>query len=471
MGGHGSVFESTSAEFAWSLLDAAPDATVIVAGSGEILAANDHVGTLFGFELDELLGTRVEGLMAEPLRQAHRAHRTFYRAEPTVRAMGAGLALRARRRDGSEFPVEISLSPLQIGTEQYTVAAVRDISERVAAEEQLRRVVHTLDSSDDAMFIFDADTLRYSFVNDGAIRMVGYPRDELLSMTPLHLDPDSTEAEYRAIVASLLADGPMVRQTLLLHRDGREVPVEKSLRTAPTDADGTRWVIALARDITARQAAETELQHSQDELHEASQLIALANDRERIARDLHDTVIQQLFAEGLNLQASLGSITDERVRARIEATIEGLDITIKNLRSAIFSLQTTGVRVDGLRGQLLDVVTHTTDALGFEPQLQFDGPIDTLDDTVAMHVVPVLREALSNVAQHAHASHVRVTVTVTDEVVLTVSDDGDGVPGEVLGGNGLSNMAHRARALGGNFSIAPLAGGGSNLVWHVPVSS
>ena len=174
MGGHGSVFESTSAEFAWSLLDAAPDATVIVAGSGEILAANDHAGTLFGFELDELLGMRVEGLMAEPLRRAHRAHRTFYRADPTVRAMGAGLPLRARRHDGSEFPVEISLSPLQIGIEQYTVAAVRDISERVAAEEQLHRVVHTLDSSDDAVFIFDAETLRYSFVNDGAIRMVGY---------------------------------------------------------------------------------------------------------------------------------------------------------------------------------------------------------------------------------------------------------------------------------------------------------
>ena len=159
------------------------------------------------------------------------------------------------------------------------------------------------------------------------------------------------------------------------------------------------------------------------------------------------------------------------MRARIEATIEGLDVTIKNLRSAIFSLQATGLRVEGLRGQLLDVVTSANDALGFEPRLQFDGPIDTLDDTIATHIVPVLREALSNVAQHAHASHVRVTVTVTDEVTLTVADDGDGVRGEVLGGNGLSNMAHRARALGGNFSIAPLARGGSVLTWHVPISN
>ncbi len=464
----GTTFETAGDDFAWDLLDAAPDATVIVARTGEILAANDHAGELFGFELDELLGLPVEALMVEPLRRAHRAHRTFYRAEPSVRTMGAGLPLRALRRDGSEFPVEISLSPLRIAAEQYTVAAVRDISARVAAEEQLHRVIHTLDSTDDAVFIFDADTLRYSFVNDGATRMVGYARDELLAMTPLHLNAHTSEAEYRTLIASLLTDGPVTRQAVLLTRDGREVPVEKTLRSAPSGVDGTRWVITLARDITTRLAAEAELRRSQDELHEAAQTIALAADRERIARDLHDTVIQQLFGEGLNLQATLASIDDGRIRARIETTIDGLDSTIKNLRSAIFSLQASTLRVDGLRGQLLDVVTRAHDALGFEPRLQLAGPIDILDDTIAAHLVPVLREALSNVSQHAHARHVRVIVAVTDVVTLTVSDDGDGVAGEVLGGNGLTNMAHRARALGGNFSIAPLVDGGSILTWHVP---
>ena len=104
----------------------------------------------------------MEELVPDDVRAVHRAHRTRYQAAPTVRAMGAGLLLRARRGDGSEFPVEISLSPLSMGATAYTVAAVRDVTDRVEAEDHLHRVLHTLDSSDDAVFIFDADSLRYS---------------------------------------------------------------------------------------------------------------------------------------------------------------------------------------------------------------------------------------------------------------------------------------------------------------------
>ena len=143
----------------------------------------------------------------EALRAVHRAHRTRFRAEPTVRAMGAGSELWARRSDGSEFPVEISLSPLHLDDDVFAVAAVRDVSARVAAEDQLHRVLRTLDATDDAVFIFDAVTLRFSFVNDGAVRLVGYQRDELLTMTPLHLNPYTTESEYRRLVDALVADG------------------------------------------------------------------------------------------------------------------------------------------------------------------------------------------------------------------------------------------------------------------------
>ncbi len=473
MGARSAAFESLGDDFAWALLDAAPDATVIVAAGGQIVAVNDHAGELFGFGLEDLLGRVVEDLLAESLRGTHRAHRTRYRAEPTVRTMGVGLELRARRCDGSEFPVEISLSPLRVGRDQFTVAAVRDISHRVAAEERLHRVMQTLDASDDGIFVFDLETLRYAFVNDGAIRLSGYEHDELLAMTPLHLNPEASKADYDTILGPLLADltQRFVRPSTLIRKDGTQVAVETTFKPVSTGRDGATWVIALARDVSARLAAEEELRASQDELRKAAQIVELAADRERIARDLHDTVIQQLFGEGLNLQAALGTLSDDQTRARIETTIEGLDDTIKNLRSAIFSLQTPSARPDGLRGRLLDVVTHATDNLGFEPRLQFDGPLDTVDDRLAGQLVPVLREALSNIAQHAGAHHVRVSVSVTDELTLTVADDGGGMPDEVLGGNGLTNMAHRARALGGNFRIGPQPGGGSVLVWHVPAGA
>ncbi len=432
---------------------------------------NDHAGELFGFSLDDLLGRVVDDLLPEALRAVHRAHRTRYRAEPTVRGMGAGFVLWAQRSDGSEFPVEISLSPLRLDDDVFAVVAVRDISERVEAEEQFHRVLQTLDATDDAVFIFDAVTLRFSFVNEGAVRLMGYGRDELLTMTPLHLNPYTTESEYRYLVESLLADGSssLVKQSIMLTKDGSEVPVEKTLHSAPPGRDGNRLVITLARNITARLAAEAALRDKQNALREAEQVLAVGEDRERIARDLHDTVIQRLFGEGLSLQAALVSVGDsEATRARLESTIDGLDQAIRELRTAVFSLQGAVLAPGGLRGRLLEEVTDATRRLGVEPRLQFDGPIETMDVHIADNLMPVLREALSNISRHAGASTIRVVVSVAEDVTLTVSDDGLGVPAEVLGGRGLSNMAERARELGGDFTLAAQPSGGSVLTWHVP---
>ena len=474
MGVRSPLLKSFGDDFAWSLLDASPDATLIVAGTGEIVFVNDHVGGLFGIEPADLLGRLIDDLLPEGLRAVHRAHRTRFRAAPTVRAMGAGSELWARRADGSEFPVEISLSPLALDDEVFVMAAVRDVTERVAADDRLHRVLRTLDASDDGVFIFDAATLRFSFVNDGAVRLVGYRRDELLTMTPLHLNPYTTESEYHRLVESLLTEGStsMVRRSTMLRKDGSEVAVEKTLHSATTGREGSQSVITLARDITGRLAAEAELRQSQDALRDAQQVLAVAEDRERIARDLHDTVIQRLFAEGLALQAALGGVGDpQRTTARLESAIDGLDETIRELRMAVFSLQGTASAPGGLRGRLLQVVTDATDRLGIEPRLQFDGPIETIDDHIAEHLAPVLREALSNIAHHAHARDVRIAIRVDSNVTLTVADDGVGIPAQVLGGRGLTNLADRARALSGDCTIDPRPAGGSMLTWQVPADT
>ena len=471
MGVRSPLLKSYGDDFAWGLLDAAPDATVIVAGSGEIVFVNDHAGELFGFELRDMLGRVVDDLLPDALRAVHRAHRTRFRAEPSVRTMGAGSELWARKSDGSEFPVEISLSPLHLDEDVFVVAAVRDVTARVAAEDALHQVLRTLDATDDAVFIFDAVSLRFSFVNEGAVRLVGYRRDELLAMTPLHLNPFTTEAEYRRIVDALVADGAssLTRRSVMVAKDGSEVPVEKTLHSASVGRDGRWSVITLARDITSRLAAEAELRHNQEALRQAEQVVAVAEDRERIARDLHDTVIQRLFAEGMSLQAGLTDVRDpQRTRARLESAIDGLDATIKELRMAVFSLQGAVASPAGLRGRLLQIVTDAAAGLGFEPRLQFDGPVETMEVHIAAELLPVLREALSNIVHHAQASHVRVVVTVAGDVTLTVSDDGIGVPAEVLGGRGLTNMADRAHDLRGHFTIAPGPSDGSLLTWRVP---
>lgn len=456
-------------EFSWSLLDAAPDTVLVVSSKGQIVFANQHGADLFGYSPEQLLDTPVDELLPAAVRSAHRAHRTRYRAEPTERRMGEGRRLWARRSDDSEFPVDVSLSPILIGGEMYTVAAVRDISERVRADDDLQRVLHTLDACDDGVFIFDAVTLRYSYVNDGAVRLTGYSRAELLTMSPLHLNPDARRAEYHELIERLGAhpDQAIARQTMLQRKDGEELAVEKSYQCAPRGHDGTEWIITLTRDSTARLKVEEDLRHSAEALHDAEQVMVVAEDRERIARDLHDNVIQRLFAAGLNLQATI-ALTDGRVSARLEATITDLDDTIKELRMAIFSLHGSGVTIGGVRGRLLEVLREAGATLGFEPRLQFEGAIETIDDVIVDQLVPTLRESLSNVARHAQATGVRVSLIVADMVLLTVIDDGIAVSGGVVGGEGLSNMAHRAEALGGCFEMTPEPGQGTRIVWQVP---
>jgi PAS domain S-box-containing protein len=321
------------------------------------------------------------------------------------------------------------------------------------------------------VFIFDAVSLRYSYVNDGAVRLVGYSRDELLAMTPMHLNPDASEEDYHAFVESLEANPhqPVVRQPCLLRKDGSEVPVEKTYRSAATGDGGSRWIIALARDISERLVTETELQLSRDALQEAERVVAIADDRERIARDLHDNVIQRLFAAGLNIQAVVGA-TDDRVRPRLESTIDSLDETIRELRAAIFSLQGSGSAPSGLRGQILDVVNDAAASLGFEPRLQIDGPVESIADDIADQLIPTLREALSNVARHAGARSVQILVTAADPVTLEVVDDGVGLSddGHDRAGDGLANLASRARELGGMFEIVSKPPGGVSLKWCVP---
>ncbi len=198
--------------------------------------------------------------------------------------------------------------------------------------------------------------------------------------------------------------------------------------------------------------------------------MALLDDRDRIARDLHDSVIQRLFATGMSLHGALGMVAGNAAATeRIQASIDDLDLTMKQIRMTIFGLE-AGARDDGsLRLQLLGVARDCAGALGFEPRVLFDGPVDTgVDAGVAVELLATLREALTNVARHANASRVDVEVIVEREVVLTVADDGIGPGSRRPGGKGLANMEERATRLGGSFDLHPGDQAGTVLMWRVP---
>jgi signal transduction histidine kinase len=197
--------------------------------------------------------------------------------------------------------------------------------------------------------------------------------------------------------------------------------------------------------------------------------LAVVSDRERIARDLHDLVIQRLFATGMQLQAAALGVPDSEVRERVERSVADLDATIRDVRATIFELQTPSAA--SVRNEVRELVREYREVLGFIPELRIKGPVDTaVTETMREPLLKVLREALSNVARHAHASRVEIAVTVADgAVTLSVDDDGGGIAAGVSH-SGLENVRARAASLGGDLSLDGGRLGGACLTWSVPLS-
>ena len=193
----------------------------------------------------------------------------------------------------------------------------------------------------------------------------------------------------------------------------------------------------------------------------------MISDRDRIARDLHDLVIQRLFATGLQLQGIRSVADGPDVISRIDKTVDALDLTIKDIRSTIFELQTR--RSDSLRAEIRALVKEYIPVLGFAPIVRTFGPVDTaVPEPIRDQLLAVLREALSNVARHALADHAEIEVrTGSQEVVLVVTDDGMGLPARRTE-SGLRNVRRRASALSGTLQLTALEPG-TQLLWRVPL--
>jgi signal transduction histidine kinase len=202
-----------------------------------------------------------------------------------------------------------------------------------------------------------------------------------------------------------------------------------------------------------------------------SERLAVLQDRDRIARDLHDLVIQRLYATGMSLQGAVPLITRPEVADRVSSAVDALDETIREIRSAIFSLQSHGdMKRNGLRAKILEVVEEMTVPLGFAPSLRLVGPLDEdVPGEAGEQLLVALREALSNAARHAGASSVDVTVDCGSDLVLRVRDNGKGL-GAGSRRSGLANLAERASGLGGGLRVGPAEGGaGTDLEWRVAV--
>ena len=620
-----------SNELLGAFLSIMPDAAIAVDAGGRIVSANPQAEELFGYEEGSLAGAPIEALVPERARHRHRHHRAVYAEQPESRPMGGGLELVGRRRDGHEFPVDISLAPITSSEEHLVVAAVRDVSEQRAATAGLAELAAIVRSSLDAVMSTTLDGYVTTW-NPAAEALFGYGRDEIVGDHIACLVPPEVSALFEELLdlASAGSQGG-ARDTRWRHRAGHDIDVAVSVSPVRDRSGTVLGFSAVVRDVGARKAAETELRRllaEEERLeHEhavtaeirlsllsglplvtsatliceraretlGAQIVALCrtsagesrvmaaaglspggtarlprasaglatqvsrtgrrvhalvgtdvvslhgdrsgarspalglpvsaggagsaallvfriaggpqfddadvvrgenlaaqaalafeleqarldreqvvlvSDRERIARDLHDHVIQQLFAAGMVLQSTLPLVDGAVAGPKLTDVIDALDETIRDIRDTIYDISRPFEGEPRLRAKVIGLARSAEETLGFAPGVRFEGPVDTgVPAVVVPHLLAVVREGLANAARHARASAVSVQVVLAERsVTVTLLDDGVGA-GRPAQSSGLANLEERARILGGRFSVFLPAGGGTGLEWVVPVSA
>ena len=482
-------------ESVWELLEAAPDGTVLVDSDGNIAYVNRQLEALTGYERADLLGRPLEILVPDDVRQRHQALHQGYNRSPKARLMGKlGAELEIRRSDGATVPVEIGLSPVRIGTILMTVASVRDVREQRAQRKALdalkarHAALAPLVAEVTALVLSDApEAAVYQSVVDGARVLVSGDRaglvihavlsgratslaestipggagegplkllspatadDSGVALLPHQRLPEELQRSYgTGLVAPFPGPAPVRGVLIALRELGRE----------PFDGHDAELLDTFAQQVTI----VLELGHARA----GQQRLALLEDRQRIARDLHDTVIQEVIGVGMQLAAMANASKDPAVRDRNDSLIDQLDETVRRLRTVVFDARSQPWS-RSVTETVAATIAEAARSLGHAPQVTVEGDLDALSPAVIEHLIPALREALSNVARHAEATSTQVRITLDEfHVVLTVDDDGQGIAGEAHYGTGLGNMQQRAALLGGTASLTQRPGGGSRFTW------
>jgi PAS domain S-box-containing protein len=469
-----------------SLFEFAPDAVIAVDADGRIVRANAQAEATFGYRRDELDGLPVEVLVPERLRVAHREHRAGFVEALLPRRMGTGLRLVGLRKDGSEFPVDISLTPVDVGARRIVMAVARDMTERRETQRRFRRL---LESAPDGVLIVARDG-RIVMVNGRAEQLFGRSRHELIGSPLVELVPPAQRAAHLAGFASYFAQprvlhlGSSGPQIFGLAKDGREFPLELDL--SPIDTEAGLMAIAAIRDLTERRRMErerdallAELGSGRERLRVLSMRLLDAQEQERrtIARELHDEIGQALTAVRIDLQTLQGAV-DDAARPVVESALEVTRCLVTQARDMSLDLRPSLLDDLGLMAALRWYLERHQQRLGGAVALEGDLADLRLPPTLETACFRVAQEALTNVARHAGAQSVRVELRRVDgEVELTVRDDGAGfdveaarrraVSGQSMG---LLGMEERVTLAGGRFAVESRPGSGTEIRVRLPLA-
>ena len=455
-------------------LEASREAMLIVDRDGTIELANQHLERLFGYPPAELQGKSAEILFPARLAATHVEHRSRFLANPKLHPLGFGIALAGRRRDGTEFGVDISLSRVHSGEGWALVETLRDITERRRVEEEIRQVDERfgqfVEASPDGVVIIDPEG-RIKQVNARAEAQFGYDRKELvgnLVETLLAERFRNVFAGHRTRYLASTQRRPMGVGLELAGRrkDGSEFPVDISLKPLKT-REGLLGV-AHIRDLTESKRAERHLLL-------AHLVRTQEEERLRIASDIHDDSIQAITAAGLRLQLLRRQLTDDRQLEALAKLEETVQLAITRLRYLMFELRPPALERDGLAAALRLYLDQFRADSGINGTLDVRLTEEPAHDTGAI-IYRVIQESLTNVRKHAKASTVLVRVVGgAAGFEGTVVDDGVGFATDKLrprpGHLGLAAMSERAEMAHGRLEVASTPLKGTEVKFWIPLES
>lgn len=466
---------------------------------GELPSGRGVLGLLIAEPRPLRLANLAEHPVSYGFPPGHPMMRTFLGVPITVRGEAFGNLYLTEKRDGSEFTADDEQIALALASAAGLAIQNAHLYERAQLRQQwleganaiTTRLLAGIPATDVFPEIVElsrklsgSDIALIALpVGDGSLRVEtvdGIASDELRGVL---FPPES-------LTAQVMRDGhPLAVVDAGI--DSRVIEALRALGVGPVLyvplglADEAMGALVIAREQGRPGYGEETLQLTESFAGQAAialrlgvaaqdrEQVAVLGDRDRIARDLHDLVIQRLFATGMALEGALRGMQPPEKAARVHQAVNELDTTIKEIRTSIFALQHPApMSGEGARAAILSTSRLAVDTLGFEPEIIFRGPVDMLvPPPVAEQIIAVVRECLTNVAKHARATHVSVEVAADAELVeVVVTDDGCGI---AEGGrrSGLANIASRARDLGGQADFRNCPDGGTQVSWRVPLAA